>query len=149
MAFSENEVHHFWSLSMTRTHLYGMSKRGVLINGCCHNETAQTGRFKQQKLICHSSEGWEAPDQSVWEELSSWLTDGHLPTVTSCGREGGGRKRGRGREGESEKGGGKRGREMKVRREEREVREESRLLLLKPQSYRLQPVCPHLILITS
>lgn len=50
-----------------------------------------TGWFKQEKFISHSPGGWEVEDQVainlVSGESSSWLTDGHLLSVSSHSRK--------------------------------------------------------------
>lgn len=57
----------------------------------CHNNRAQTERFKQQEFTPDSSGGFEVPDQgpvnSISGESSSGIVDGHLLSVSPHGGE--------------------------------------------------------------
>lgn len=55
-----------------------------------YNKMPHTGWLEQKTFIFHSSGGrkskFKMPADSCWD-LSSWLTDSHLVTVSSCGWE--------------------------------------------------------------
>lgn len=56
----------------------------------CRTKYQKTRWLKPQKLISHSSGGWEGPGQGtswlcVWWGLASWAADGFLLPVTSHG----------------------------------------------------------------
>ena len=64
----------------------------VLLNSYLHlgrdNEILQTGWLQQQKFIFSPFGGWEAWGQDAglfgsWQELTSWLVDGHLLSESS------------------------------------------------------------------
>ena len=70
----------------------GVLSDTVLLNSYLHvgrdNEIVQTGWLHQQKFIFSPFGGWEARGQDAslfgsWQELTSWLVDGHLLSESS------------------------------------------------------------------